>query len=115
LHRTESANEKECGRTLIQWTRFSVYNKANKALSIRSLLEVATLAGVLQDFGVNKGDRVLIYMPMIPETVFAMLACARIWRAAALRRRLSRAELYDYRLAGGPLTVAWRRLTGFLT
>src|SRR6516165_6810551 len=43
-----------------------------------TLLEVATLAAVLQDFGVNKGDRVLIYMPMIPETVFAMLACARI-------------------------------------
>ena len=42
------------------------------------LLEVATLAAVLQDFGVSKGDRVLIYMPMIPETVFAMLACARI-------------------------------------
>jgi propionyl-CoA synthetase len=43
-----------------------------------TLLEVATLAAVLQDFGVSKGDRVLIYMPMIPETVFAMLACARI-------------------------------------
>jgi propionyl-CoA synthetase len=43
-----------------------------------TLLEVATLAGVLQDFGVGKGDRVLIYMPMIPEAVFAMLACARI-------------------------------------
>jgi propionyl-CoA synthetase len=43
-----------------------------------TLLEVATLAAVLQDFGVNKGDRVLIYMPMIPEAVFAMLACARI-------------------------------------
>ena len=43
-----------------------------------TLLEVATLASVLQDFGVSKGDRVLIYMPMIPETVFAMLACARI-------------------------------------
>ena len=38
-----------------------------------TLLEVATLAAVLQDFGVSKGDRVLIYMPMIPETVFAML------------------------------------------
>jgi len=40
--------------------------------------EVATLAAVLQDMGVTKGDRVIIYMPMIPETVFAMLACARI-------------------------------------
>lgn len=43
-----------------------------------TLLEVATLAAVLQDLGVRKGDRVLIYMPMIPEAVFAMLACARI-------------------------------------
>ena len=43
-----------------------------------TLLKVATLAAVLQDFGVTKGDRVLIYMPMIPEAAFAMLACARI-------------------------------------
>jgi propionyl-CoA synthetase len=43
-----------------------------------ALVEVATLAAVLQDFGVSKGDRVLIYMPMIPEAVFAMLACARM-------------------------------------
>jgi propionyl-CoA synthetase len=40
--------------------------------------EVATLAAVLQDMGVQKGDRVVIYMPMIPEAAFAMLACARI-------------------------------------
>ncbi|MGO4573598.1 propionyl-CoA synthetase [Microvirga sp. 2TAF3] len=40
--------------------------------------EVATLAAVLQDLGVGKGDRVILYMPMIPEAVFAMLACARI-------------------------------------
>lgn len=40
--------------------------------------EVATLAAVLQDLGVGKGDRVIVYMPMIPEAVFAMLACARI-------------------------------------
>jgi propionyl-CoA synthetase len=40
--------------------------------------EVSTLAAVLQDMGVTKGDRVIIYMPMIPEAVFAMLACARI-------------------------------------
>jgi len=42
------------------------------------LEEVARFAGVLTDQGVVKGDRVLIYMPMVPETVFAMLACARI-------------------------------------
>jgi len=40
--------------------------------------EVATLGAVLQDLGVGKGDRVIIYMPMVPEAVFAMLACARI-------------------------------------
>jgi propionyl-CoA synthetase len=42
------------------------------------LKEVATLAAVLQDFGVAKGDRVVLYMPMVPEAVVAMLACARI-------------------------------------
>jgi propionyl-CoA synthetase len=40
--------------------------------------EVATLAAILQDFGVVKGDRVIIYMPMVPEALFAMYACARI-------------------------------------
>ncbi|MBW1743837.1 MAG: propionyl-CoA synthetase [Deltaproteobacteria bacterium] len=40
--------------------------------------EVAKFAGVLAAQGVAKGDRVLIYMPMIPEAVVAMLACARI-------------------------------------
>jgi propionyl-CoA synthetase len=36
------------------------------------------LAGILKDFGVGKGDRVVLYMPMVPEAVVAMLACARI-------------------------------------
>ncbi|HYC25856.1 MAG TPA: AMP-binding protein, partial [Roseiarcus sp.] len=40
--------------------------------------EVATLAAVLRDFDVRKGDRVIIYMPMVPEALAAMLACARI-------------------------------------
>ncbi|MGV8997135.1 MAG: propionyl-CoA synthetase [Parvibaculaceae bacterium] len=39
---------------------------------------VATFAGVLQRRGVVKGDRVIIYMPMVPEAVIAMLACARL-------------------------------------
>ncbi len=43
-----------------------------------ALDEVATLAGVLRGMGVSKGDRVIIYMPMIAEAAFAMLACARI-------------------------------------
>ena len=40
--------------------------------------EVSIFAGVLHEKGIKKGDRVVIYMPMIPEAVFAMLACARI-------------------------------------
>ena len=40
--------------------------------------EVAHFAGVLRGLGVEKGDRVLIYMPMIPEAAIAMLACARL-------------------------------------
>jgi len=40
--------------------------------------KVAKFAGVLSSKGVAKGDRVILYMPMIPEAVFAMLACARI-------------------------------------
>ncbi len=42
------------------------------------LAEVAAFAGVLRHLGVEKGDRVIVYMPMIPEAVIAMLACARI-------------------------------------
>ncbi len=40
--------------------------------------EVQRMAAVLKDLGVKKGDRVLIYMPMIAEAAFAMLACTRI-------------------------------------
>ncbi|GAW33705.1 acetyl-coenzyme A synthetase [Roseovarius sp. A-2] len=39
---------------------------------------VARLAGALRDKGVGKGDRVIIYMPMVPEALEAMLACARL-------------------------------------
>jgi propionyl-CoA synthetase len=42
------------------------------------LVEVARLAGLLAGEGVTLGDRVIIYLPMVPEAVFAMLACARI-------------------------------------
>src|SRR6187549_2591836 len=42
------------------------------------LAEVKTLAAMIADFGVGKGDRVILYMPMVPEAVMAMLACARI-------------------------------------
>ncbi|WP_368607804.1 acetate--CoA ligase [Pseudomonas fulva] len=50
-----------------------------KAISYRELhRQVCRLANVLKSRGVAKGDRVCIYMPMIPEAAFAMLACARI-------------------------------------
>jgi propionyl-CoA synthetase len=44
----------------------------------RMLSEVQILGAILTDFGIRKGDTVIIYMPMVPEAVFAMLACARI-------------------------------------
>jgi propionyl-CoA synthetase len=44
----------------------------------RLLTETQVLGGMLRDLGVAKGDRVIIYMPMVPEAVIAMLACARI-------------------------------------
>jgi propionyl-CoA synthetase len=48
-------------------------------LTYRELLDaVATFAGALAAQGVERGDRVVIYMPMVPEAVVAMLACARI-------------------------------------
>ena len=57
----------------------SPVTKTTKSFTYADLThEVATLAGILHDLGVRKGDRVIIYMPMIPEAIFAMLACARI-------------------------------------
>jgi propionyl-CoA synthetase len=44
----------------------------------RLLTEVQVLAAILRGFGVGKGDRVILYMPMVPEAVIGMLACARI-------------------------------------
>src|SRR5262245_4761021 len=64
--------------------------------------EVARLAGALLELGVARGDRVLIYMPMVPEAVFGMLACARIgaihsvvfggFAASELAQRIQHAE-----------------------
>ena len=52
---------------------------AEKTYSFRELhAEVQRMAAVIKELGVQKGDRVLIYMPMIAEAAFAMLACARI-------------------------------------
>ena len=50
-----------------------------KSFTYTQLLEQTSLfAGALAELGVEKGDRVVIYMPMIPEAVIAMLACARL-------------------------------------
>ena len=52
---------------------------ARRTLTYAALLdEVARFGGVLRSLGVERGDRVVIYMPMVPEAVVAMLACARI-------------------------------------
>ena len=57
----------------------STETEQEKVYSFRELhAEVQRMAAVLQDLGVKQGDRVLIYMPMIAEAAFAMLACARI-------------------------------------
>jgi propionyl-CoA synthetase len=52
---------------------------SRKSFTYRDLRDqVAKLAGAIAAAGVGKGDRVIIYMPMIPEAVMAMLACARL-------------------------------------
>jgi len=57
----------------------STETNQERVYSFRELhAEVQRMAAVLRDLGVRKGDRVLIYMPMIAEAAFAMLACARL-------------------------------------
>lgn len=55
-----------------------VTNTIQKFTYAELLDQVARFAGVLQQHGAAKGDRVVIYLPMVPEAVIAMLACARI-------------------------------------
>jgi propionyl-CoA synthetase len=57
----------------------SAVTGASRTFSYAELLDqVARFAGVLRGLGVTRGDRVIIYLPMIPEAAVAMLACARI-------------------------------------
>ncbi|TSE20568.1 Acetyl-coenzyme A synthetase [Tepidimonas alkaliphilus] len=57
----------------------STETDTERAYTFRELhVEVQRMAAMLRSLGVGKGDRVLIYMPMIPEAAFAMLACVRI-------------------------------------
>src|ERR1700754_3171621 len=53
-------------------------NTITKFTYAELLSEVQALGAIMQDFGVAKGDRVILYMPMVAEAVVAMLACARI-------------------------------------
>ncbi|MFG6585334.1 acetate--CoA ligase [Sulfitobacter sp. 1A12779] len=65
-------------QTAIIWEPDSPEDEA-KHISYRELHSATCrMANVLRDLGVGKGDRVIIYMPMIPEAAYAMLACARI-------------------------------------
>jgi propionyl-CoA synthetase len=51
----------------------------NKSFTYKELLaEVSKVASMMRSLGVKRGDRVIIYMPMVPESCFAILACARI-------------------------------------
>ena len=87
-----------------------------RVLTYRDLLdEVSRLANALRSLGVGKGDRVNIYLGMVPELPIAMLACARIgaphsvvfggFSAEALRDRINDAEAKVLITADG----AWRR------
>ena len=65
-------------QTAIIWEPDSPATPA-RHITYRELLEqVSRLANVLREHGVKKGDRVVLYMPMIPEAAYAMLACTRI-------------------------------------
>jgi acetyl-CoA synthetase len=69
--------EKRGDQVAIIWEGDNPYD--DKKITYRELYEhVCRLANVLKANGVNKGDRVTIYMPMIPEAAYAMLACTRI-------------------------------------
>src|SRR4029078_525514 len=88
----------------------------SRAVTYRELLEeTCRVANALRSFGVQKGDRIAIYMGMVPETVATMLACARIgaphsvvfggFTAQSLKDRINDAEAKVLVHADG----AWRR------
>lgn len=72
-HLTENAN-----KTAILWEPNNPHEKA-RSFTYKGLFdEVCLFANVLRNNGIKKGDRVCIYLPMVPELSIAMLACARI-------------------------------------
>ncbi|MBF0317703.1 MAG: acetate--CoA ligase [Nitrospirae bacterium] len=97
----------------------SNYGIINKTYTYQQLYyEVNKFANVLKKHGIQKGDRVMIYMPMVPEVVISMLACARIgavhsvvfggFSAQALRDRVIDCQARmlitaDYAARGGKL------------
>ena len=64
-------------RAALTWVSTEVDQERTWTTS-QLLREVMTMAAALQSLGVRQGDRVLLYLPMIPEAAFAMLACARL-------------------------------------
>ncbi|MBL7545919.1 MAG: acetate--CoA ligase [Bdellovibrionaceae bacterium] len=70
--------EKNADKVALIWEPDNPKTASRKITYKQLSVSVNRFANVLKNQGVKKGDRVTIYMPMIPETVFAMLACARI-------------------------------------
>ncbi len=70
--------EKNGDRTAIIWEPDEPTDDARHISYTELHAEVCRFANVLKELGVKKGDRVVIYMPMIPEAAYAMLASARI-------------------------------------
>lgn len=98
----EANLEKRADQTAIIWEPNDPTEKP-KHISYKKLYsKVCKMANVLKELGVEKGDRVCLYMPMIPELTYAVLACARIgavhsvvfagFSAQALADRINDAE-----------------------
>ena len=70
--------EKFGNKTAIIWEPNDPNEKSLKITYNELFQKTCQFSNVLQDLGISKGDRVIIYMPMIPEAAIAMLACARV-------------------------------------
>ncbi len=65
-------------KTAILWEPNNPADKTRRYTYRELAIEVNRFSNILKNNGINKGDRVVIYLPMIPEAAFAMLACARV-------------------------------------
>ena len=70
--------EKNADKIALIWEPNDINEEFKTFTYLQLYHEVCTMANVLKNIGVKKGDRVCIYLPMIPELTFAVLACARI-------------------------------------